>query len=316
MRYWVYLNGEVPGSYAPEELAAIPGFGDASMVCPAEGEIQERNWRHAAEFADIAGALSARRLSSPLPASAPAPAEESSFPKTPDDILNDSSSRIFSHVTELMKELENRREERALSQALRRQVVEVKNELLAARERIRFLESRAALIPGFEDRERVLHEQLAKARGDLLELQEKFTAAQEGLKRRREELEEAASRIESQESDLSRKKTVVEELSRQLAEKELTLARSFGIIRKLESMLGDILPGSASGLRPMEEALGPAERGLEIPSTGPGAHPPSRIGDGPAPVEGPAPAEPSLSPSPAQAAEEARRCGRPDRMET
>ncbi|MEK9146065.1 MAG: hypothetical protein AAB339_10685, partial [Elusimicrobiota bacterium] len=67
MRYWVYLNGEVPGSYAPEELAAIPGFGDASMVCPAEGEIQERNWRHAAEFADVADALSARRLPTPLP---------------------------------------------------------------------------------------------------------------------------------------------------------------------------------------------------------------------------------------------------------
>ena len=65
-------------------------------------------------------------------------------------------------------------------------------------------------------------------------------------------------------------------------------------------MLGDILPGSASGLRPMDEALGPAERGLEIPSTGPGAQPPSRIAESPAPAAGTAPAE--LSPT--QAAEE------------
>jgi hypothetical protein len=60
MRYWAYMNGEVPGSFTAAELAALPGFSMTTLVCPAQGEIAEKNWRRAGEFGDVAAALTAR----------------------------------------------------------------------------------------------------------------------------------------------------------------------------------------------------------------------------------------------------------------
>ena len=45
MKYWVYMNGEVPGSFTAAELAGLTGFSMTSLVCPAEGEILDKNWR-------------------------------------------------------------------------------------------------------------------------------------------------------------------------------------------------------------------------------------------------------------------------------
>ena len=39
MKYWTYIKGEVPGSYEPAALAALPGFTMTTLVCPGEGEI-------------------------------------------------------------------------------------------------------------------------------------------------------------------------------------------------------------------------------------------------------------------------------------
>lgn len=245
MKYWVYANGEVPGAYPPEELAAMPGFGETSMVCPAEGGIENRNWRHAGEFPELSEALAARRRAAE--ARRPEAVDRVlSAPLGPQDILNDASSKIFLHVSDLMRELENRREERALTQALQRQVVELKNELLAARERIRHLEDRSALIPDFELRERKLQETLAEARKEL----EKLPLVEQALKAAHEEAEAERRRAEQAAGALERQKTVSAELSHELADKELTLARAFGIIRRLEETLGGIVPGAASGIAP------------------------------------------------------------------
>ena len=62
MKYWVYINGEVPGSYEPTELAGLPDFKETSLVCPTESGIENRNWRRAGQFPDILAAL--RKLQS------------------------------------------------------------------------------------------------------------------------------------------------------------------------------------------------------------------------------------------------------------
>ena len=65
MKYWTYMKGEVPGSYEPDALAALPGFTMTTLVCPGEGEIAEKNWRRAGEFDDIVRALDAHQAQTP-----------------------------------------------------------------------------------------------------------------------------------------------------------------------------------------------------------------------------------------------------------
>jgi hypothetical protein len=275
MRYWAFLDGEVPGSYEPEELSALPGFGETSMVCPSEAAGEERNWRHAGQFPDIVEALRRRQERTPPTPPATGVLDE---PKDPNSILNDASTRIFQHVSELMKELENRREERALTQSLQRQVVELKNELLASRERNKYLQDRAELIPGFEERERKLQELTAGLRTELQEREQ--TAAENGkqIKALSDELEAARRGETGLAEDLKRQTRLAGEISSQLAAKEFTLVKAFGVIRRLEAVLADILPGAVSGIARevpgYKEAPAPQEAPKPVIETKPEAHPP------------------------------------------
>src|SRR3989344_4622888 len=117
MKYWVYMNGEVPGSYTPEELSSLDGFTATSLVCPAEGEILEKNWRSSGEFSDIIKILKEKDAKMP--------------PLNPDvnHLIDTTGARLFSHVANLMKELENHREERALAISLQRQIIDLKEQL-------------------------------------------------------------------------------------------------------------------------------------------------------------------------------------------
>jgi hypothetical protein len=114
MRYWAYMNGEVPGSFTAAELAALPGFAMTTLVCPAQGEIAEKNWRRAGEFGDIAAAVAARARVLPPPPPEPeaAAAAAASMSADVDSLIDSASTKLFSHVADLVKELENRREER------------------------------------------------------------------------------------------------------------------------------------------------------------------------------------------------------------
>ncbi len=107
MKYWAYMKGEVPGSYEPEALAALPDFTLTTLVCPGEGEIAEKSWRCAGEFDDIVRAHGARQ--SPLPAALDAPSASNDA----DALLDAASARLFSHVADLMKELAVQRTDRA-----------------------------------------------------------------------------------------------------------------------------------------------------------------------------------------------------------
>ena len=123
MKYWVYMNGEVPGSFTPQELAALKDFAMTTLVCPAEGEILEKNWRRSGEFADIITVLHERDAS--RPPSAPAREQEAVISQDVDALIDTASARLFGQVAGLMKELENHREERALTDSLQRKVVEL-----------------------------------------------------------------------------------------------------------------------------------------------------------------------------------------------
>ena len=114
MKYWVYHEGEVPGVFEAAELAKLPTFTAATLVCPADAPAAERRWQRAGEHADIVEALQAYdRQPPPLPPPQARAFADPDAVKGPDDLLDASSHKIFRHVTELMKELENRREERA-----------------------------------------------------------------------------------------------------------------------------------------------------------------------------------------------------------
>ena len=294
MRYWVYINGEVPGSYEPEELAAIPGFGDAALVCPAASDLAERRWEPAGVFPDINEALSLR-AKAPLPPPEPPRPVRSEDPVrvlTPDDVLNDSSQRIFRHVTELMKELENRREERALTQSLQRRVAELTSELSALRERATYLQGRSDLIPGFQDRERELQEALARARADLHETRAGAERLDADLSKTAAELLAARRHLEEARAESAEREKHLSQLSKRLSEKEASLAKAFGVIRRLEESLGDLLPGTVAGIsRRVPAPSAPA------PEPPPPAPEPELVSLVEQPAEPPAP-EPPPTPTP------------------
>jgi hypothetical protein len=243
MKYWVYLNGEIPGSFEPEELAAIPGFLETSMVCPADVKAEERDWRRAGTYPDLIEALGRRPAPPPPGPEAPLPSkEELGLPKSPDDILNDASNSIFSHVTHLMQELETRREEHALTQQLQREVIRLKSELTAMRERNNVLQDRADLIPDYEARLKELMERTDRRQVELQDKEASLIDLRRKLDAQRLKLEAATRTEMGLNQDLKRQTMVSEELSKQLAEKELLLAKSFAVIRRLEATLQGVFP--------------------------------------------------------------------------
>lgn len=297
MKYWIYLNGEVPGSYEPADLAAIPGFGETALVCPSTDNLAERRWERAGAYPDIIEALRGQPKA-PLPPPEPLPVHITGAPRavTPDDILNDSSQKIFRHVTELMKELENRREERALNQSLQRRVSELSGELTALRERAGYLQGRADLIGGFQDREREMQEALARARADLHETRAGAARLDADLAQSLAELQTARRAIEQLKSEAGEREGILSDLSRRLSEKEAMLAKAFGLIRRLEESLAELLPGATSGIAreapsypmPHEAAPAKAEAAPQPPVV-------------PAPIEDIAPAPPEVIPAPPEA---------------
>lgn len=219
MRYWVYMNGEVPGSYEPDDLASIPGFDETTMLCAAGGAVAQRNWKRAGEFPEVRDAL-ARARESAAAAAAPAPKGPEPALKA-EDFLDGASSRIFGHVTELMRELEGRREERALAESLTLQLAEFRAELKSCREREARLESQASAIPVLEERVRTLEAELASLR--------------ESSARLRRERDALAA-------DLEGRSAAVRDVTARLGEKEAALARALAVVGSLEKALREMLP--------------------------------------------------------------------------
>ncbi|MBI3296826.1 MAG: hypothetical protein HYZ75_01585 [Elusimicrobia bacterium] len=273
MKYWLYLNGEVPGSYEPEDLAVIPGFGPTALVCPASDDVSERRWERAGAFPEIVTALQASaKPPAPPPEAPPVRLPDAPRATTPEDVLNDSSQKIFRHVNELMAELENRREERALTQSLQRRVAELGVEVASLRERTSYLQGRADLIGGFQDREKELTEALTRARADLHETRGGAERLDADLSKSLSELATLRRALDQAKTQAAEGEKQLLELTRRLTEKEAMLAKAFGIIRRLEETLGDLLPGATAGIS--KEVPAYPEPPQPAPPAAPAAEPP------------------------------------------
>ena len=287
MRYWIYLNGEVPGSYAAHELGAVPGFTQTTLVCPAEGEIQEKNWRRASEFPELIAALQKREaaVAPPAPLAQPAASDISA-------LLDTTGARLIGHVSVLMKQLEESREHKELISALQRQVAALSMDLKLAREKAAALEDKANRYEqlqarGLKDAERIAELEAAEQRyrGELVELREEAERAKATSEASRRELQRA-------EEERSAEKRLAQKLERELAAKDASLARAVTVVRRLEETL---LPSEPSALV-AAPAPAPAETPVPL-SDEPPAPPAFEVPSLPA-------LEPTLSAPPAPVAEE------------
>jgi hypothetical protein len=258
------MNGEVPGSYAAAELAALPGFSMTTLVCPAEGEIAEKNWRRAGEFTDIAAVVASRDASVAPPAPVAALASAAAAPSPDVDALIDSAStKLFSHVADLMKELEGRREEKGLIVSLQRHVAALKEELAQSRERANLLELRLPRIAELEETHRKNQAALESLQAGLLAREQALNEARVAAEMNKNDAEAAKRRLTEAVNDLAVRNRLVDKLSRDLSEKELSLAKSLGVIRRLEEDLNRLCPDP--GLLPATRAAAPAAAAAPAP---------------------------------------------------
>ena len=266
MRYWAYMNGEVPGSYDASELASLPGFSMTTLVCPAQGEIAEKNWRRAGEFGDVAAALTTRESAAPPPPpAAAAMASAAASASTDVDALIDSAStKLFSHVADLMKELEGRREEKGLIISLQRHIVALKEELAQTRERSNLLEMRLPRLAELEETHRKNLSALESLQTSLLTREQSLNEARVAAEKNKNDAETAKRRLQESVNDLAVRNKLVDRLSKDLSEKELSLAKSLGIIRRLEEDLNRLCPDPGL-LSSGASAAPPALTGPAIP---------------------------------------------------
>ena len=243
MRYWVYLNGEVPGSFTPEDLAIQPGFSMTALVCPASGDIADKNWRRAGEFSDIAGAISARQSAADAPAMPPAP------PLDVNALIDTTSSKLFGHVSDLMSKLESHREEKALVISLQRQLAAAREELTRARERADLLEVRLPRIAELEETLRHAREalevtqiaaQTSAAERDTARAETRV--ASDALQRLKNEFDVAQRRLQELTLELSGRQQRLDQMTVELNAKELSLSKALGVITRLERELQQLNP--------------------------------------------------------------------------
>lgn len=239
MKYWTYMKGEVPGSYEPAALVALPGFTMTTLVCPGEGEIAEKNWRRAGEFDDIVRALDAFQAKQPPAAALGAPPTANEV----DALLDTASTRLFSHVADLMKELETRRDEKSLIGSLQRQISALKDELRSARETATMLEIRMPRIAELEEAQKKDQAALAQLTANLAARESQYNEMRMAFERMRGDLEAAKRRVQETENDLGIRNRLVDKVSRELSEKELSLAKALSVIRRLEEDLNRLVPG-------------------------------------------------------------------------
>ncbi|MBI5240210.1 MAG: hypothetical protein HY926_07035 [Elusimicrobia bacterium] len=250
MKFWVYINGEVPGCFAPADLAKLEGFSGTTLVCPAEGEVLEKNWRRAGEFPEIMPVLRdlASRQKPSRPPEVPAPMDV-------DKVLDSASHRLFGHVSQLMKELEHHREEKALILSLQRQVMDLKDQLQGERDRAGTMEAQLQRFAELEDAQRKAEERIGSLEAALAGKERAASDLRISLEKTRNELDAAKRSLGETANDLSIRNRLVQKLSHDLTEKEVSLTKALALLRRLEEDLSTLRPDVVAGHREQIRAL-------------------------------------------------------------
>ena len=235
MKYWVYIEGNVPGAYSPDELARIPGFSMTTLVCPAEGDIQEKNWRYAGEFTDIAQ-MSRKRSSQPM---APLSAQNAlAGSKNPNEALDLAEAKIFLHVKDLMREVEGARQSQDLLVSLQNQVEGLRRDLGQGLSEKTILEKKIAQMEKDLARlEREGRENVERLEATLKAREESLSEVKADLERMRSQADNTRIQLKEANEDLAIRNALVNRLSKDLSEKEKSLEKSLEIIRRLEGEL-------------------------------------------------------------------------------
>ncbi|MFI5347711.1 MAG: hypothetical protein ACHQ51_15155, partial [Elusimicrobiota bacterium] len=219
-----------------------------------------------------------------------------------DSLIDTASTKLFSHVADLVKELENRREEKALIVSLQRQILALKEELGQTRERSNLLEMRLPRIAELEETQRKNHAALESLQTNLLAREAALNEVRIASEKMRNELDATKRRLLETSNDLAMRNKLVDKISRELSEKEMSLAKSLGVIRRLEEDLNRLCP---------DPAMIAAAAAAVAPSPRPAARPPvpKALVQAPAPLESSSePAAltgPAIPPAPAPLAPEA-----------
>lgn len=235
MKYWVYIEGNVPGAYSPDELARISGFSMTTLVCPAEGDIQEKNWRYAGEFTDIAQ-MNRKKSSQPL---SPLSAQNAlAGSKNPNEALDLAEAKIFLHVKDLMREVESARQSQDLLVSLQNQVEGLRRDLGQGLSEKTVLEKKIAQMEKDLARlEKDGRENVERLEATLKAREESLSEVKADLERMRSQADNAKIQLKEANEDLAIRNGLVNRLSKDLSEKEKSLEKSLEIIRRLEGEL-------------------------------------------------------------------------------
>ncbi len=238
MKYWVYLDGKVPGAYSPAELQRLSGFSMTTLVCQAEGEIQDKNWRYAGEFSDIAQ-LAKRQSGQPAP---PLSAQGSlSGLKNSGEVLESAEAKIFLHVKDLMQEVGDARHSRELIVSLQSQIEGLTRDLKRGLEEKSALEKRAGILEKDGARlQKESQEKIERLEASLWERGESLSALKSDLEQARFQADKLKMQLEEALEDLTIRNSLVNRLAKDLSEKEKSLAKSLEIIERLEGELKGI----------------------------------------------------------------------------
>ncbi|MHB2026870.1 MAG: hypothetical protein ACYCPQ_09610 [Elusimicrobiota bacterium] len=234
MKYWVYLNGEVPGCYPAEELVLLPGFSATTLICPSEGDIQDKNWRRAGEFPDvIRSSQDSMAIRSPM-----APVREESFrAANANDFLDSAGAKIFRHVSEIVGEMERFRETKGLVLALQGQLLEADEKMRRVEAEKENLKKELGRISILEESLRRSGEEKQRLESDIQAQQKNIDDLRLGSARLSSDADAAKRRLDDSLKHLGIRNKLVDKLSQDLAEKETSLAKALDVVRKMEGEL-------------------------------------------------------------------------------
>lgn len=263
MKYWVYIDGKVPGAYSPDELWRLSGFSSTTLVCSAEGEIQDKNWRYAGEFSEI---IQAGKNNSPRPPAPPSADNGLLDTGNPKEALESAEAKIFLHVKELMSEIEGARREKNLLSSLQNQVEGMRRDLKQELEEKASLEKKAAALEkDLSHLEKESRENSTRLSALLKNKEEALSAVKAEFEKEHSQSERLKTQVKELSEDLAIRNGLVNRLAKDLSDKEKSLAQSLNLIKRLEDQLRQLVPDRPNSERDSSVKISEADSSDDVP---------------------------------------------------